>query len=284
MTDESLIHVAGVQMDIAIGRVADNLDKTLGYAAETAERGARLTIFPECALSGYCFDDEREALSIAEEIPGPSTERLMSFCDETGGYLVVGMLERFEQRIYNSCCLIGPHDMLLVYRKTHLPYLGIDRFATPGESFTTATVGGSLRLGIEICYDCRFPELTRILSLQGVDAIALPTNWPEQSADAADVLPTARSYENKIYFLAVNRVGTERGTRFLGRSTFCDPYGKTIARAGEDEEIIEATLTPSLSRDKNLVRKPGRYELHLFKDRRVDLYGDLLNESADHGE
>ena len=95
-----------------------------------------------------------------------------------------------------------------------------------------------LRVGMNICYDGGFPESARVLTLLGADLVVLPTNWPPGAECAADYTSNARAMENTIYYVAVNRVGKERGFTFIGRSRICDPLGKTIATADEQSETI----------------------------------------------
>ena len=130
---------------------------------------------------------------------------------------------------------------------------------------------------MNICYDSSFPEAARILSLQGADLIALPTNWPPTSGLTADVIPDARALENHVYFMSVNRVGTERGFDFVGKSKICDPRGAVLAFADHrDEEILYADIDPEFARKKHLVNIPGEHEVHRFNDRRPDMYGRIL--------
>ena len=128
--------------------------------------------------TGYCFDSLEEALPFAEPIPGPIVERMIGVCRETGAAVVFGLLERDGDRVYNACVLISPDGLLGAYRKIHLPYLGIDRFATAGERPFAVHSWRGVRVGLNICYDAAFPESSRALALAGADLIVLPTNWP----------------------------------------------------------------------------------------------------------
>src|SRR3989442_15777520 len=125
--------IAGVQMDSTLGAKERNLDAIVEYLERGAREGARLVIFPECALTGYCFDSRAEAAPLAETIPGPATETLVGTCRRLGLFTVVGMLERAGDGLFNACALAGPHGLIGSYRKIHLPYLGVDRFTTPGD-------------------------------------------------------------------------------------------------------------------------------------------------------
>jgi predicted amidohydrolase len=129
---------------------------------------------------------------------------------------------------------------------------------------------------MNICYDCSFPESARIMTLQGADLIALPTNWPPGSGHTSDLIPNARALENHVYFMSVNRVGTERGFDFIGKSKICDPKGNTLAFADHaNEEILYADIDPAWARNKHLVSVPGQHEVHRINDRRPATYGPI---------
>jgi predicted amidohydrolase len=275
------IRIAAVQTDPKLGDRSGNLARMLDRLAEAADRGARLVAFPECALSGYCFGSRAEALEQAEPIPGPSVDRLASACGERGISAIIGMLERDGDRLFNASALVGPGGVVASYRKVHLPHLGVDRFTDPGDRpFGVVEVEG-LRVGMHICYDGAFPETGRIMSLMGADLLALPTNWPIRTEVPAEHLTIMRAYENHVFCMAVNRVGTERGFRFIGRSSIADPHGVVLARTSSDlEEVIVAEIDPALARDKRLVRVPGEHEINLIADRRPAFYGRLVERNG----
>jgi predicted amidohydrolase len=269
--------IACIQMDCQIGQNTRNLETMLQRLDETARQGARLVVFPECALSGYCFDSRDEALPFAESIPGPAVESLAQACRRLDRFAVMGMLERSGDRLFNAAVLVGPRGLVGSYRKVHLPFLGIDRFNTPGDRpFSVWDLGG-LRLGLSICYDGSFPETARVMTLAGADLIALPTNWPPGSECASEHLVATRAMENTIYYAAVNRVGEERGFRFIGGSRICDPSGKTLAsEPGDMETVLFAEIDPARARQKRLVRVPGKHEVNRIADRRPEFYGKIV--------
>jgi predicted amidohydrolase len=187
------------------------------------------------------------------------------------------MLERGDRdRLFNTAALLGPVGVVATYRKIHLPFLGVDRFTTPGDRpFAVHDLGG-LRLGINICYDGSFPESARVLMLLGADLVVLPTNYPPGAMVTLKHLIQARALENRIYYAAVNRVGEERGFRFIGRSRVVDLSGDLIACSeGEGEEILYATIDPAKARNKHIVISEGEYELDRLKDRRPEMYGPI---------
>jgi 5-aminopentanamidase len=271
------ILVAAAQTAPQIGDVTHNLAGIGRVLKQAAGRGARLVVFPECALTGYNYASRAEALAVAETLPGPASQQIATVCHQQNVFSVCGLLEKDGERLYNSAALIGPAGLIGVYRKTHLPTLGVDRFLDPGagplEVFDTP-LG---KIGILICYDSVFPECPRVLALKGAEILALPTNFPEGKAVRIieHVLP-ARTIENRVYLVAANRVGTERDTVFAGRSRIIDPTGEVRATAGADrEELILAAIQPETARDKRVVVRPGEYETDYVGDRRPELYGDL---------
>src|SRR3990172_2575488 len=122
--------IAGVQMNVALGDTQHNLARIAEFVRETRAQGVHLTVFPECAVTGYCFESLTEARPHAQSIPGPATEFLRKACSEFGGWVVCGMLESSGDRLFNAAVLVGPNGVAGAYRKVHLPFLGVDRFTT----------------------------------------------------------------------------------------------------------------------------------------------------------
>jgi predicted amidohydrolase len=268
--------IAAVQMDCKFAAKAANLDAICTGLREAAGQRARLVIFPECAVTGYCFESQEEAWPHAETLPGPTTDLLAAECRMFGISAAFGILERDGDCLFNSCALVGPDGFIAGYRKAHLPCLGIDRFATPGDRpFAVHDLSG-LRVGMNICYDYTFPEAARVLMLLGADLIILPTNWPDRARDNVDYLIPARAVENKVFYAACNRIGEERGFHFMGRSRIVDVTGDLLATSNDAQPtILYADIDPARARDKRIVRIPGAYELDRTKHRRPDLYGPL---------
>jgi predicted amidohydrolase len=277
MPDPTPVMIAGVQMDVTFGDVAANRAAILDGLARAADLGAKLVVFPECALTGYCFASRDEAMPHAETIPGPTTEAVALACRERGVFAAFGLIERDGDRLYNACALVGPAGMIGSYRKVHLPSLGLDRLVDPGDRpFAVHEVGG-VRVGMQICYDGGFPEATRVQALLGADLIVLPTNWPTHAECAAEHQMATRAMENVVYAVAVNRVGEERGFRFIGRSSIHGIGGERLAFAGPDgEEILIAEIDPARARRKRQVRVPGKHEIDRFADRRPEFYEPIV--------
>jgi predicted amidohydrolase len=277
----SIWKIAAVQIDCRLADVPANLRTVRAGLRDAAGLGARVAVFPECALTGYCFDSREEAWPFAEPAPGPATDALAADCRELGVWAVVGMLERDNAgRLFNACALVGPTGFAATYRKIHLPYLGVDRFTTPGDRpFAVHDLGG-LRVGMHICYDGSFPESARVLTLLGADLVALPTNWPVGAEPTVRHLTAARALENHVYYAACNRVGEERGFRFIGQSRILDCGGELLAAAGADKaEIITTEIDPAAARHKRLVKIPGKYELDRVAHRRPEMYRPLVERA-----
>jgi predicted amidohydrolase len=270
------ITIAIAQIDITFADRERNLSRMIRVLEETAAKGAKLAVFPEAALPGYCFNDLDEARPHAELIPGPSTKRMTAVCRELGMFSVYGLLEADGDRIFNACTLVGPDGIVGSYRKIHLPFLGMDRFTTPGDRPFAVHEAAGMRIGMHICYDGGFPESARVMTLLGADLVVLPTNWPPGSECMAGYAVNTRAMENNIYYAACNRVGDERGFHFIGLSKICDPSGRVLAEAAHDrEEIIYAQIDVEKARQKKIVRVPKLHEIDRIHDRRPDMYGEI---------
>lgn len=274
-----LVKVAVAQMDPKLGQNGLNLKRALSLLNYALGQDAKLVVFPECAISGYGFADLDSAYAAAETIPGPTTTALTQVCANSEAYVVIGLLERAAAgQVYNSAVLLGPAGVIGVYRKAHLPLLGVDRFSTPGDTGFCVWDTPLGRIGIAICYDLRFPESLRILALRGADIIALPTNWPEGSQNAPEFVTRTRALENRVFLLACNRCGEESGFEFFGKSQILDPRGYVLVAADAGEAICYADIDPADARQKRIVLRPGTFELDTMADRRPDLYKPLLGQ------
>lgn len=273
--------IACVQMDVGLGQVDRNLDRMQEKLREAHRNGASLSIFPECAVSGYCFGSLDEALPFAQPVPGPATQTMVDICRELQTYAIFGMLEWDGGRMFNAAVLTGPEGVVGSYRKVHLPFLGIDMFTTPGDRPFAVHDAGGVRVGMLICYDAAFPEATRCLAIAGADLVALPTNWPPGAECTAASVINARALENGIYFAAVNRVGTERGFEFIGRSKVSDTIGRTLVEITTTQEAILYTeIDTEIARNKHVIRVPGKHEIDRLADRRPEMYGAIVESHS----
>ena len=277
------VKIAGVQMAPSILNKKKNLDTCLKSAEIAADSGARLIVFPEAALTGYCFANLEEAIPVAETVPGPSTERISAWCQSSKTFVIVGLIEREGNRYYNTAVLLGPEGLIGKYRKLHLPYLGIDRFLNHGDLPLTVFDTEIGRIGMGICYDLTFPEHSRSLALESADIVVNITNWPGRATDPNFTrLVHVRAYENAVYYVAVNRVGIEREWNFFGSSMAADPSGTSVVQAKEnEEELFYVEIDPTVARQKHFIGIPGELEIDRIRDRRPEFYGELVKPLQD---
>lgn len=269
------MRIACAQLNVVFGDVAANVARAVAQLEELKAQGVDLAVFPEAFLTGYCVERLSDAQSIATE---PRTLLpLREACDRLSITTIVGFAERSGESVYNSAALIEPHRELRIYRKVHLPELGLDKFVEPGnELLVFDTALG--RIGLLICFDLRIPEAARVLALRGAELIVLPTNWPEGAETSAEHVAIARAAENRVFVATCNRVGEENGFRFIGRSKIIGPNGKVLAAAGTEEEVVVADIDMAEARIKRNVMIPGKYETTVFESRRPELYSELVPE------
>ena len=278
------MRVGVVQTDPQLGDVAGNLRHCIERLEEAAESGCVLVVFPECALSGYMFDDAATAARAAIDVPGPETGALLEACARLELHCVVGVLERAGATLLNTALLLGPRGLVGAYRKSHIACIGVDRFTTPGEEHYEVFDTPVGRIGLQICYDWRFPEITRVLALAGAEIVAHPTNSPVAARELVDYVPRTRAVENAVYFVTANRVGSEGGATFFGCSQVVDPFGAVIALADDaGESLIVADVDLELAREKTKEPGAGQYAVRLFADRRPELYGSLAEGVSEPG-
>jgi len=275
-----------VQMAMSADTAA-NLDKACAQIRQAASQGAKVVCLPELFRSPYfCQTEDTSSFSLAETIPGPSTEAL-AWEARRGGVVVLASI--FERRApglcHNTTAVIGTDGALLgKYRKMHIPddpgYYEKFYF-TPGDlgfQIFPTEVGN---LGVLVCWDQWFPEAARLVALRGADIILYPTaiGWhPAEKGsqggaqrDAWRTVQRGHAIANGIYVAAVNRVGQETppgtpGIEFWGTSFFCDPQGVVQGEAsGEKEEILIGTVDPARIED---VRRNWPF----LRDRRIDAY------------
>lgn len=257
--------VAVVQFDPKLGRVEANVDRIVRGIRDAK---SRLVVFPECAVSGYGFGSKRAGMAAAETIPGPATERIARACADSGAVAVVGMLERSGRRLFNAAAVVGPRGVIGTYRKMHMPFIGVDRYATPGDLGFPVFKLDFGTIGVVICYDLSFPEAARILKLGGAQAICVPTNWPLAADVSCHHAPMVRAQENHVNVITADRVGREAGFTFLGGSKIVHCGGVVIAKAGRSAETIRGELDFAAADRNRVVFVKGGYELDRIRDRR----------------
>ena len=260
------------------GALETNRAHTVDQVRRAQQLGAELIVLPELCTTGYLFRDREECLPQAEALTeSASIEAWTEACRGRNSYLVAGLLEYAAGSCYNTAVLVGPEGLVGSYRKAHL-FGPEKRWSEPGRSgFSVFEVHG-VRVGLLICYDLRFPEAARTLTLRGAQLIAVPTTWTDidkpnpfddQGRPIANYLALAHAYTNRVFVACAARVGSEGGVRYLGSSLVVGPKGEWLAgpASHDREEILVANLLVSEADDK---RVGG--ENDLIADRRVDLY------------
>ncbi len=228
------------------------------------------------------FESRSELLMLAEEIPESITIKAwVKKAREKNLYMVAGIAEKENNKLYNSAVIIGPEGYIGIYRKCHLWFNEKLIFDAGNLYFPVFDLPFG-RLGIQICYDFYFPETTRILALQGSDIIVIPTNWPAEESEntwdksgycMGNYRAIAYANGNKVYIACANRVGKERGQAFSGSSIITGPDGWPIAGpAGRDtEELIIAEIDIMGNRRSKLLNLDES-----ISDRRCDIYDEML--------
>lgn len=235
------IHVALAQMTCKMGDKNYNINTMKKYVRKAKEKHAKLVIFPELAVTGYITRDI--TYELAETIPGPSVETLEKIAKTENMHMVFGMLEKSEKAqgiIYNTAVLLGPDGYVGKYRKMYLPTHSVFeekryfRLGYQAPVFET-NIG---TLGMIICYDVFFPEVSRLLRLKGARLIICISASPAVRKGFFEVLTAARAIENTVFLAYVNLVGIEDGLQFWGGSRLIAPSGSIIVQAKYDEEDL----------------------------------------------
>lgn len=235
------INIALAQTSCEVGDKKHNANLIKKNVKKARQRGADLVVFPELSLTGYVTRDV--AYELAEPIPGPSTRLLEELAKTEKAYVVFGMLERSDRVhavLYNTAVLLGPEGFIGKYRKMHLPTHSVfeeKRYFRLGyEAPVFETDIG--KLGLTICYDVFFPEISRLLRLKGAQLLICISASPAVRRRFFEILTAARAVENTSFLVYVNLVGIEDGLQFWGGSRLIAPNGSIIAQAKHDEEDL----------------------------------------------
>jgi len=231
--------------------VKANLENCVDWLTRCVEAtGAELVVLPESATTGFTPDCSPEELwDLVSELPGPVIAPIQAAAATLGVHVCVGTYERGVERgvVYNSSALIGPDGSLLgVYRKTH-PYCTEIRarggWVTPGDEVCVVDTALG-RIGMIICFDGDYPEVTRIQAIQGAEVICRPSALL-RSADIWELTSRARAYDNHVYVIGANATGVDpAGVLYFGNSHIVTPIAHIAARAATHESWICARLDP----------------------------------------
>lgn len=221
-----------------------NLETAEAMMREAADRGADCLVFPEMFMA--LPRKGRSLADVAETLDGTFVTSLAQLASQHGMHVVSGVWQSSHEadRVYNTAVVISPSSGVMAsYRKLHLfDALEIresDKMV-PGDSLPPVVHLNGLQIGIAICYDLRFPELFRSLARRGAQCCILPSAWYAGLLKEEHwlTLLRARAIENTFFMAGVNLVGGP----FCGRSCVCDPFGVQVASAGENQQLLVATL------------------------------------------
>jgi predicted amidohydrolase len=270
---------------IACCQLAPDVERPQGNPAlareairAAVEAGAQIVVLPELCNSGYIFESKQEARAAAVSSDG---ELLRTWAQEArrGEAVVIGGFAELgsDGEVYNSSALVDGDGSVTVYRKLHLWGREASWFA-PGEDPAPVVETRYGRIGLAVCYDIEFPELTRGLALAGAELIAIPANWPldDSPPNGQPILCSLASmtaYFSKVFVAVCDRCGSERGAEFEGGSVIAGPQGAILAGpiANRAAETIFADCELATARDK---RTSARNDA--FADRRPEHYQGAL--------
>ena len=270
-TEPRELTVAVVQTVPEFGAVAANREASVDAVRENS--AADLVVLPELTTSGYVFESHDEVTAAAEPADGETAKAWADVAAATETWIVGGFPEADGEDRYNSSLVVSPDGVEGVYRKTHL-WNEEKRWFDPGgrvPSFETPWG----RLGVQICNDLWFPELSIRQAASGVDLVVVPTNWvpepTERPAGWTMGVHHAVSHANvtRMFFACADRAGTERGVTFEGQSVIVDPDGTPIAGPLPDtgHHDTSAVCDIARARDKALTERDD-----VLGDRRRELY------------
>jgi N-carbamoylputrescine amidase len=296
----------GLVQDAAGSDREANLANSIKSIREAHRRGAQIICLKELFNAPYfCKSLRVEHFSIAEPSPGPTTEALSALAAELEIVIVCPIYERQASGLYRNTAVVIDADgsILGLYRKMHIPHDPLFEekyYFTPGDADDSAPGrAGSWRgshgfrvwhtryadVGVLICWDQWYPEGARITALLGADILFYPTaiGWHPSEKDefgkaqveAWRTIQRSHAIANGVFVASPNRVGFEpepdtNGLQFFGHSFISDPFGRIIADAGEEPEVLVAKCDPALIEET-------RRNWPFLRDRRVDAYGGILS-------
>lgn len=268
-----------------------NLRKTVDLVHEVIAKGAQIVCLQELYRSDYfCQTEDYDMFSLAETIPGPSTEAFSQIAKEKGVAIVLPLFEKRAHGLYhNSIVMIDADgETKGIYRKMHIPddpgfYEKF--YFTPGDLGYKVFDTKFAKVGTLICWDQWYPEAARLTALKGAEILFYPTaiGWDSsegeplrsQQHDAWYTIQRSHSVANGVFVVSVNRIGTEGDLTFWGQSFISDPLGRVLYKASQDqEETVVVELDLSLI-DHTRTRWP------FLRDRRIDSFEDLKQRYLD---
>lgn len=233
---------AVLQFRVDMGDVEANVARAFSLLENAAGRKAELCVLPEMWSTGFAYD---RLVDLSSSTPG-ILRRLRAFSSSNRMVIAGSLPERKGGSVFNTLYVIGNDGAVAgKYRKAHL-------FQPSGEHLHFIQGTGSKliptalgKIGPLICYDLRFPELSRKYFLEGADAFCVSAQWPSARKGHWELLNAARAVENQLFVLASNAVGRSGDFHFAGGSAIFSPWGEPIASCGEDEGLAMAEIDPS---------------------------------------
>jgi predicted amidohydrolase len=276
---DTSVRITCCQLSPDVERPQRNPGLAREAVAAAVSAGAQVVVLPELSNSGYVFRNAEEVEAAAVPRDG---ELLRGWSEEArrGEAVVIGgFCERApDGKLYNSSALVDGEGVIAVYRKLHL-WDEEARWFSPGQEAAPVVDTRFGRIGLAVCYDIEFPELTRGLALAGAELIALPANWPREPAppNGRAILPSlavVTAYLNRVFVAVCDRCGTERGAAFQGGSVIAGPDGWLRAgpvAADSGPTTLSAICDLARARDK---RSGANNDA--LADRRPDQYSAAL--------
>ena len=283
------VSVALIQMSCSDSPEA-NQAKAVERIREAASRGAQIICLQELYKSVYfCQFYDESYFDLAESVQGEPSLELANLANELGVVIISSMFEKRAVGVYHNTAIVFDADgtNLGIYRKAHIPddpAFYEKYYFTPGDTGYKVFDTKFGRIGVLICWDQWFPEAARLTALQGAKIIFYPTaigTLPDEEGEiktefmeAWETIQRSHAVANGCFIASVNRVGTEGNVKFWGDSFVCGPFGKFLARAGENEEILLADV------DFGSI-EPHRRTWPYLRDRRIDTYADITKRIID---
>lgn len=273
--------IAGVQISVIPNDPEKNVEKVLLWMERAASEGRPdLIVFPETVTTGFETGLSKEDLwDLVDTVPGKLTNKVAAKARDLGVHVVLPTYERGERRgdVYNSSVLIGSNgDLIGFYRKTHT-YTTERHWTLRGNEAPVFSTPFA-KIGMIICYDGDYPELSRVMAMHGAEIIVRPSALL-RSFELWDLTCRARSFDNHVYLIGVNATGADAaGNNYFGNSMVANPIGQRQALATAGETILYDTLHPDPLRYMSYgVLKPMIYN-HL-DERNLKAYEGILSEA-----
>lgn len=277
------VSVALVQITGEPYEASRNREASVSVARDAFARGADIVLLPELVIPGYVTDPAR-LQPIAETLDGPTVAAWREVAAESGGYVCGGFCEQDQGRLFNTAVLVGREGVVAHYRKLHL-FSEEKRCYAPGDLGLPIADLERGRVGLCVCYDLRFVETLRVLSLQGAELALVPTAWvagfDRVKWEPGGLAPQARGVIvqanlDQVFVACASQAGDRGGHEFLGSSIVVDPRGQLVAGPLPGSE--EATEVVSIDLAE-VEAATERSELITPRaDRRTDVYGLMLGD------